>query len=41
MIHDMQLVDRQYLEIAESLYPEKFGKLREEVSQDKLPELKT
>lgn len=41
MIHDMQLVDRQYLEIAESLYPEKFGKLREQVSQGQLPELKT
>lgn len=41
MIHDMQLIDRQYLEIAESLYPEKFGKLREQVSQGQLPELKT
>lgn len=25
MIHDMQLVDRQYLEIFASLHPEKFG----------------
>ena len=40
MIHDMQLVDRQYLKIAESLYPEKFGKLIKDVQESRLPELK-
>ena len=41
MIHDMQLVDSQYLKIAESLHPEKFDKLREQISKDQLPKLKT
>ena len=37
MIHDMQLVDQQYLEILKNLHPEKFGKLMDE----ELPKLKT
>ena len=37
MIHDMQLVDRQYLEILKNLHPEKFSKLMDE----ELPKLKT
>ena len=37
MIHDMQLVDRQYLEILKNLHSEKFGKLMDE----ELPKLKT
>lgn len=40
MIHDMQLVDRQYLEILKSLYPEKFGKLASDVKDGQLPDLK-
>lgn len=41
MINDMQLVDRQYLEILKSLHPEKFGQLISDVKENKLPELKT
>ena len=41
MINDMQLVDRQYLEILKSLHPEKFGELISDVKENKLPELKT
>ena len=41
MINDMQLVDRQYLEIAEGLYPEKFGKLIRETKEGSLPKLTT
>ena len=37
MIHDMQLVDRQYLEILKNLHPEKFDELMDE----ELPKLKT
>lgn len=41
MINDMQLVDRQYLEILKSLHPEKFGQLISDVKENKLPNLKT
>ena len=41
MINDMQLVDRQYLEILKSLHPEKFGELISDVKSGQLPELKT
>lgn len=40
MIHDMQMVDRQYLEILQSLHPEKFGKLISNVENGQLPDLK-
>lgn len=40
MIHDMQLVDRQYLEILKSLHPEKFSELISDVEKGQLPNLK-
>ena len=41
MINDMQLVDRQYLEILKNLHPEKFGELISDIKDGQLPKLKT